>query len=123
LRAGGIKTAICTNKPAPVTTVAVRALGLEPLMDHVLGASEAIRKKPHADMLLHICGALGCKPADTVMVGDSIADHGVARAAGAPVILVDFGYAKEPVTGMGADAVVSHLSEIPAALERLAARR
>jgi phosphoglycolate phosphatase len=56
------------------------------------------------------------------MVGDSPADHGIARAAGVPVILVDFGYTHTPVRELGADAVVSRLSEIPAALQAIAGR-
>ena len=53
------------------------------------------------------------------MIGDSPADHGIARAAGVPVILVDFGYTHTPVHELGADAIVSHLSAIPAALRAI----
>ena len=55
-----------------------------------------------------------------VCIGDSPADYGIARAAGVPVILVDFGYTHTPVTRLGADAIVSHLSEIPAAIRAIA---
>jgi phosphoglycolate phosphatase len=121
LRRAGIKTALCTNKPAPITTIAVRALGLEALLDHVLGASEALAKKPDPAMLHACCQALGVQPRDTVMVGDSGADNGAARAAGCKVVLVDFGYSKAPVASFGADAVISHLADLPAALTRIAA--
>jgi phosphoglycolate phosphatase len=55
-----------------------------------------------------------------VFIGDSPADHGVARAAGVPVILVDFGYTHTPVHQLGADAVVSHLDQIRSAIGGLA---
>jgi phosphoglycolate phosphatase len=123
LRARGIKTALCTNKPAPVTTIAVTALGLGPHLDYVLGASDRIAKKPDAAMLHDCCRAVNVHPRDAVMVGDSGADNGAARAAGCKIVLVDFGYSKVPVASMGPDAVISHLSELPAAIERLAKTR
>ena len=123
LRRAGIKTALCTNKPAPITTIAVRALGLQPLLDHVLGASDAMAKKPDPAMLHACCRALGVQPRDAVMVGDSGADNGAARAAGCKVVLVDFGYSKAPVASFGADAVISHLAELPATLARIALAR
>jgi phosphoglycolate phosphatase len=114
LRKAGIKTAICTNKPAPVTTIAVAALGLTPLVDFVIGASDAVPKKPAADMLLACCTALGSTPETSIMVGDSGADRGAAEAALAPCIMVDFGYSKVPVADLKPAAVVSHLMDIPA---------
>jgi phosphoglycolate phosphatase len=112
LRDSGIKLAICTNKPAPVTVTAVKALGLTGLVDFTLGATEVVPKKPAPDMLLACCGALGATPATTIMVGDSGADRGAANAAGSPCILVDFGYAKGPVAALEPDAIVSNLLDI-----------
>ena len=123
LRRDGLATALCTNKPAPVTDIAVRALGLAPHLGYVLGATDHIAKKPDPAMLLDCCRAVDAHPRDAVMVGDSGADAGAARAAGAALVLVDFGYSKTPVTSLGPDAVISHLSELPTALRRLAAAR
>jgi phosphoglycolate phosphatase len=114
LRDAGIKLAICTNKPAPVTRTAVEALGLAPLVDFALGASDDIPKKPAPDMLLACCRALDVPIARTLMVGDSSADRGAAAAAGCGCILVDFGYAKGPVADLEPEAIVSHLMDIPA---------
>jgi phosphoglycolate phosphatase len=121
LKQRGIKTALCTNKPDEVTAIAVQALGLAPHLDYVLGASDRIAKKPDAAMLHDCCRALGVHPREAVMIGDSGADNGAARAAGCKIVLVDFGYCKVPVASMGPDAVISHLLELPAALARLAA--
>lgn len=120
LRRAGIRTALCTNKPASVTSIAVTALGLEPLLDYVLGTSDALAKKPDPAMLHDCFGALGVNPRDAVMVGDSGADNGAARAAGCSIVLVDFGYSKAPVASLGPDAIISHLADLPAALRRLA---
>lgn len=123
LRAAGVKTALCTNKPAPVTDIAVKALGLAPHLDYVLGASDRLARKPDAAMVQDCCRALGAHPREAVMVGDSGADNGAARAAGCAIVLVDFGYSKAPVASMGPDAVVSHLGELASALHRMAAAR
>ena len=39
-----------------------------------------------------------------------------ARAAGIPVIAVDYGYTETPVDELGPDRVISALSELPAAV-------
>jgi phosphoglycolate phosphatase len=122
LRAAGILTALCTNKPATVTPIAVRALGFEPLLDFVLGATDSVPRKPAPDMLHVCCQSLAVAPREVVMIGDSGADAGAARAAGTKLVLVDFGYSKSPVASLGADAVISHLSELTDVLPRLASR-
>ena len=115
----GIGCGICTNKAEDVAAVALTALGINHYFRSIVGASDRLAKKPDAAMLLANMAELGVAPEDTVMIGDSPADHGVARAAGAQVILVDFGYTHTPVEELGADAIVSHLSEIPAALRAI----
>jgi phosphoglycolate phosphatase len=53
------------------------------------------------------------------MVGDSINDIATARAAGIPVIAVDYGYTDTPVHELGPDRVISVLSELPPAVFEL----
>lgn len=119
LKRSGVHVALCTNKPEPVTHIAVKALGLGPYLDFVIGGRDDMPKKPHPNMLAACLDPFGIGVAEAVMVGDSGADHGAARAAGTSIVMVDFGYSKVPVHSLGADAVVSHLSEIPAALARI----
>lgn len=119
LNAAGVKCAICSNKAHAVTEIAVPALGIAQHFAVILGALDIRPKKPAPDMLLHILEQLNTAPSDAVMVGDSQADLGSGRAAGLPVVLVDFGYAKHPARSLGADAVISHLSELPLLLPRL----
>jgi phosphoglycolate phosphatase len=119
LNASGIGCGICTNKAEDVAHVALDSLLIKQHFRSIIGATERLPKKPDPAMLHANMADLGATVADTVFVGDSPADFGVARAAGVPVILVDFGYTHTPVRELGADAVVSHLSEIPAALQAL----
>ena len=55
------------------------------------------------------------------MVGDSVTDIKTARAAGLPVIAVDFGYTDVPVAELGPDRVISHFDELAAACAALMA--
>jgi phosphoglycolate phosphatase len=112
----GIACGLCTNKPQFVTDVVMQVTGLDRFMGAVIGASDRRAKKPAPDMLLAAIAGLGHTAMDAVMVGDSIADFTTARAAKVPVILVDFGYSRKPVYDLGADAIISHLSELPKAL-------
>jgi phosphoglycolate phosphatase len=116
LTGAGIACGLCTNKPQPVTDVVMAATGLDRFMGAVIGASDSLPKKPAPEMLWAAITGLGHKVGDAVLVGDSIADFKTARAAGVPVILVDFGYSRVPVASLGADAIISHLSELPKAL-------
>jgi phosphoglycolate phosphatase len=50
-----------------------------------------------------------------LMVGDSSNDAQAARAAGCPVVLVDYGYNHgQPVTQAAPDGVLSSLAALPA---------
>ena len=53
------------------------------------------------------------------MVGDSLNDIEVARAAKVPVIAVDFGYTETPVSALDPDVVIGDYRRLPAAVEKL----
>jgi phosphoglycolate phosphatase len=55
------------------------------------------------------------------MVGDSGTDIQTARAAGVPVIAVDFGYVDVPVKELGPDRVISHFDQLMEACDALLA--
>ena len=61
-------------------------------------------------------GAPAASPQAAVMVGDSGNDIDTARAAGVPVVAVDFGYTEVPVARLGPDRVISDFAELPAAV-------
>jgi len=47
-----------------------------------------------------------------VMVGDSQTDIAAARAAGIPVVGVDFGYTEVPMARLGPDKIISDFREL-----------
>ncbi|WP_284777550.1 HAD-IA family hydrolase [Agrobacterium sp. lyk4-40-TYG-31] len=70
--------------------------------------------KPHPAMVTECCSETGMVPADTIVIGDTIYDMQMAKAAGAKAIGVAWGYASvDDLWNAGADAIVNHPSEIP----------
>ena len=119
LAGAGVGLGICTNKPEDITRRVLDQLDLARWFGVVIGESVRLPRKPAPDMLLAALAGLGAAPADSVMIGDSAADIGTARAAGVKAIAVSFGYTTIPPRELGADLVVDHLAQVPAALVRL----
>ncbi len=107
LKQRGIKTAVVSNKAHHLTEHLLRELRLFHRLDVVLGAKNALPKKPAPDMLYFAMQELNVSADETVFVGDSIADVRAAGAAQLPCLLVDGGYTIEPAAQLGAWKTVS----------------
>lgn len=78
--------------------------------------------KPHPGMVLAAMRATGIGAEDTVVVGDTVFDVEMARAAGARAIGVGWGYHRpEALAQAGAAALIEDFSELAGALDRLRA--
>ena len=109
----GIKQGLCTNKPYSVTRLILNSLDISGFFESVIGGDSTPMKKPHPLPLMTCLEELETLPEDAVMIGDSGADVGAARAAKVPVILVPDGYTGVPAVSLGADYVVGDLADIP----------
>ena len=122
LKARGARLGVLTNKPQELTDPLLPLLGLEGLFAAVYGAGRKPYTKPDprifhdvvADLLN---GSGGGGPA--VMIGDSITDLNTARAAGAPCILMSYGFTPVPAAELGADMVLDDFAQLPDAIARL----
>ncbi len=119
LRRRGYRTAICTNKPQRATIAVIEGLGLMDLFDGIAGGDHFAVKKPDPGHLLGLIGELGARREASVMIGDNENDAAAARAAGVPIVLMRYGYARVDPTSLAADALLDHFGELPEALERL----
>jgi phosphoglycolate phosphatase len=115
----GTRLGVCTNKPAAITNEVLRKLGLYDRFHAVIGASDGLPKKPDPAMIDVTLTALKASAQEAVVIGDSVADVGAARAADVPVILVNFGYSNRPASELGADLVIDSLTDAPAALAKM----
>jgi phosphoglycolate phosphatase len=119
----GVKQGLCTNKPFTVTRLIVSTLDISGFFSSIVGGDSTAARKPHPLPLLTCLEELETRPEDAVMVGDSGADVGSARAAGVPVILVPDGYTGEPAVSLGADYVVGSLADLPGSMPRRSLQR
>lgn len=119
LDAGGVKLAICTNKPQAITEVILQQLGVATRFGAIIGESPARPRKPDPAMLRAALDGLGVTACDAVMIGDSGSDVGTARALGVPVVIVRSGYGQEAPEDLGADILIDMLHETERAIAEL----
>ena len=117
-----IKLAICTNKAAPITAAATRALGIDGFFNVIIGAREDLPKKPDPSILQEALSQMNVSAGEAIMVGDSSADVGAAHAAGLPIILMSYGYTPHPHQ-LGADCVIDELAGFMAAVPSVKHRK
>jgi phosphoglycolate phosphatase len=115
----GCTFAVCTNKLEWLSVRLLESLGLAARFAAICGQDTLGVQKPHPAALLGTLRRAGGSLDQAVMVGDSETDIATARAAGMPVVAVDFGYPAVPVMQLGADKIVSHYSDLPDAIEML----
>lgn len=76
--------------------------------------------KPHPGMLLSAMADTGAEPDQTVMVGDTVYDMELARAAGVRAIGVSWGYHEAlDLVKAGAGTLIDDYSQLDAAIERV----
>lgn len=117
LKAKGFALGVLTNKPHEPTLLLLEELGLSSYFDAIWGQGKRPYLKPDPRLFPEIVAELGGGPA--VMIGDSKTDVETARAAGAPVVLVSYGYTQEPAMILGADAVADSFTEAVAAGQKV----
>lgn len=112
LKAAGATLVVCTNKPTGLSRSLLSKLGVLELFEGVVGIDAVTAAKPNAAHLIEAVQAVGGNLARTLMVGDSDADAGAARAAGVPVVLVDFGYTEIPVAELKPDFLLHRFDDL-----------
>ena len=123
LAAQGCRFAVCTNKLEGLSRLLLEALGLTGRFEAICGQDTFRIQKPDPKILLRTITAAGGDTRHAVMVGDSGTDIATARAAGIPVVAVDFGYSETPIAELGADRLISHFDDLAAAVLELASAR
>ena len=116
LSARGVRLAVCTNKLERLSVLLLKHLKLVDRFAAICGQDTFGIQKPDPEMLRRTIKAAGGSPRRAIMVGDSVTDILVARAAAVPVIAVDFGYSERPVSEFGPDRVISHFDQLDEAL-------
>jgi len=116
LAGNGYRFAVCTNKLERLSVSLLERLALAGRFEAICGQDTFGVQKPDPEMLRRTVAAAGGSLQGSVMIGDSATDIRTARAAGIPVIAVDFGYSERPVSDFAPDSIISHFAQLPAAV-------
>lgn len=116
LAGDGCRFAVCTNKLERLSISLLEKLNLAGRFAAICGQDTFAIQKPDPEVLRRTILAAGGSLAHAIMVGDSATDIRTARAAGVPVIAVDFGYTEQPVSELMPDSIISSYAQLPAAI-------
>lgn len=108
----GFALAVCTNKYQASSLALIEALGLTKHFTAVAGQDVFPFRKPDPRHLLETIALAGGDPERALMVGDLQTDIDTAKAAGIPVVAVDFGYTDRHVREFEPSAIISHFDEL-----------
>ena len=118
-RAQNIKMGVVTNKREGLAAKLLFRLNLQGYFDVLVGGDTLATRKPEPEMVHTAMTRLGGTPHNTVLLGDSEADTGAARAAGVKCVCVSFGYRRIPLEELGADAIIDDYADLPDTLDHL----
>jgi phosphoglycolate phosphatase-like HAD superfamily hydrolase len=113
LRAAGRQIAVATSDDRQPTEQTLAGLGVADLVDALACADDGIPVKPAPDMVLTLCRTLGVEPARAAMVGDSLVDLAMGRAAAAGLVVgVLSGVGSRAELEPYADLVIGSVAEL-----------
>ncbi len=115
-QAAGYLLAVCTNKTEDFSKRLLAALGMTGYFQAICGQDTFAFRKPDPRHLTETVKLAGGDAGAAVMVGDSRTDIDTAKAAGIPVVAVDFGYTDRHVREFEPSKVISHFDELTVGL-------
>lgn len=117
----GYPMACITNKPARFTEPLLEGLGIAALLGLQVSGDTLPVKKPDPRPLRYAAEFFKVPAECTLMVGDSRNDVQAARAAGAQIVCVPYGYNHgEDINEAGPDAVIDNLTQLVELLRQAA---
>ena len=119
LAAEGHRLAVCTNKLEWLSKRLLDALQLTQRFAAICGQDTFGVQKPDPKIFRLTVERAGGEAKNAIMVGDSVTDIRTARAAGVPVVAVDFGYTAVPIATLHPDRIISSFAQLPAAIGEL----
>jgi phosphoglycolate phosphatase-like HAD superfamily hydrolase len=101
----GIRIAVATTDDRDPTRAMLEAFDVKDLVTTMVCADDGIKAKPAPDMVTTICQRLQVDPGNVIVIGDTVADLQMARAAGA-------GYVIGVLSGVGSLTNLTPLADI-----------
>lgn len=115
----GAGLVVVTNKRSDLSELLLDRLDLSRHFAAIVGPDRVSARKPAAAHLIEAVQKVGGDPARTVMIGDAAPDVGAAQAAGAPCVVVTYGYTPTPADQLGGDVLIDAFEDLEEALDGL----
>ncbi len=113
LRRQGLKIAVATTDDRAPTAATLAALGVAPLVEALACGDDDFPTKPAPDPVLALCRQLGIAPAQAMVIGDTVADMRMGRAAGVGLVVgVASGVSTAELLAPYADVVIGSIAEL-----------
>jgi phosphoglycolate phosphatase len=113
LRLAGLRIAVATMDDRAPTEVTLAHMGVRNLVDALVCADDGLDPKPAPDMVTALCRWTGIDPLHTVVVGDSLTDLQMGRAAGVGMVAgVGSGVTPADMLAAHADVVLESVAEL-----------
>jgi|GEM_PF-12582 len=103
--------AVLSNKREALSKRLLRDLGIAGAFALVAGSDTTEARKPSPDAVRHVLKAMGVKPREAVMVGDSPYDIEAANGAGVMTVAVTYGYRNRGLL-TDADHIIDSLDDL-----------
>jgi len=121
LHEADIPLAVCTNKPAGISSRILAKLGLAKYFARVVGGDSLPYRKPDPRVLRHLLEAFDARREKALLVGDSEVDAATASAAGVPFVLMKHGYRRGSAEVIACVAALEGFGPLPALVRSLQA--
>ncbi|HID90651.1 TPA: HAD family hydrolase [Candidatus Bathyarchaeota archaeon] len=120
IKGRGTRVGVISLNGEKVACRALESTGMAGYIDALFSRDSPGRPKPYPDHIVSCLGVLGCRPGESIMVGDSTSDITAGKSAGVlPVGVSTGGYLAEELAEAGAYRVIGGLSELPRLIEEL----
>jgi pyrophosphatase PpaX len=124
LRDRGHPMALVTSKATDAAMRALRLMGIESLLDSVVGMDATTSHKPDPEPVRFALAKLGRGPQDAVLVGDSPHDIAAGNAAGVFTIGALWGpFTRETLDAAHPDRLIDDIRELPPLIDALTAAK
>lgn len=121
LKNQGFSLGCVTNKAEQFTIPLLQTVGIHDYFEIIISGDSLPKKKPDPMPLLHAAEFFKVKPADALMLGDSISDVKAARAAGFQIACMTYGYNHgQDIREAQPDAVMDSMDELSSLLKEAA---
>jgi len=117
---GGRTLAVLTNKPGDLSRAILQGLGVAGRFARIWGGGDVPAKKPDPAGLLALAAALGARPEETALVGDSAVDVRTGRAAAVMTVGVTYGFDPEGLSRERPDRLIDDLRHLGAVVDGVA---